>query len=609
MKEENVEGNAQKAEESETKAEESVTKAEESVTKEEENVTKAEDLSQTQEIRLWLHENTKGAPVEHYLSKQEKKEQVYNILSVVGLFCAFLMVVLAGYVFFHFHPNVQVEIGEEFQLSSVWTGVSYAELLPEGEVVDCNTLGVYHPRVLVAGLVPVYITVQVVDTTPPRLETKALSITYRQEVTPEEFVAKCEDMTEVTLTFLEEPDTARRGQQTVTIQATDVVGNVTEKTANMTMYPIRSELTCEMGSCIPEATTLVVGDAGKAYYVSLVSTMTCGDFPVKVQYAGKVFEVMVHVVDTTPPKVVTQSLEGFIDHPLEADAFIESVQDYSEVEFSFAEEVDWTEEGERQVKILCADAEGNEIVKIARLTLSEDTLAPVFGATWVTVTEGDRVSYREALRITDNADAVEDITLEILESNVDLNSIGRYTALMKATDTVGNSREVRVSVRVLGENGAAYNEASIQREVDEIYGAIISAGMSDRQKAQAIYNWVHNRIKYGGHTVKGDYWGAAYSALDRRYTDCYGYAVACDLLLKKAGIPTQMIVKQITPATSQVDHYWNLIFLDNGWYHYDATRRRDGATFCIVTDAQLMYYSATHEGSHNYDPSRYPTIQ
>ena len=55
--------------------------------------------------------------------------------------------------------------------------------------------------------------------------------------------------------------------------------------------------------------------------------------------------------------------------------------------------------------------------------------------------------------------------------------------------------------------------------------------------------------------------------------------------------------------------YWNLVDIGGGWYHFDATRRRDKSEFFYVNDETLMEYSRNHSGTHNYDVSAYPTIQ
>ena len=54
------------------------------------------------------------------------------------------------------------------------------------------------------------------------------------------------------------------------------------------------------------------------------------------------------------------------------------------------------------------------------------------------------------------------------------------------------------------------------------------------------------------------------------------------------------------------DHWWNLVYVDGEWLHFDTTPRRLGGDFCLLTTAQLLAYSNTHGNSHGFDPSQYP---
>ena len=53
-------------------------------------------------------------------------------------------------------------------------------------------------------------------------------------------------------------------------------------------------------------------------------------------------------------------------------------------------------------------------------------------------------------------------------------------------------------------------------------------------------------------------------------------------------------------------HYWSLIDLGYGWYHYDTTPRRTGGEFFMLTDAELTAYSEENGDSHIWDVSLYP---
>ena len=145
----------------------------------------------------------------------------------------------------------------------------------------------------------------------------------------------------------------------------------------------------------------------------------------------------------------------------------------------------------------------------------------------------------------------------------------------------------------------------LNAEADKILATIINDSMSQYEKAKAIFNWCHNQIGYYDGTPKTNWVQGAYRGLVNRRGDCYVYAMTAKCLLTRAGIKNMDIEK----IPSKTRHYWNLIDLGEGWYHFDTCRRSDGSTFFYVTDAKLMAYSNAHHGSHNYDPSKYPHIQ
>ncbi len=83
---------------------------------------------------------------------------------------------------------------------------------------------------------PIKIKVNVIDTVPPVLKLKYVEKIITSSVTPEEFVYICKDQTEVTYSFVEEPDTNATGTFQVTVAATDACGNVTTTTADLIVH-------------------------------------------------------------------------------------------------------------------------------------------------------------------------------------------------------------------------------------------------------------------------------------------------------------------------------------------------------------------------------------
>ena len=74
-------------------------------------------------------------------------------------------------------------------------------------------------------------------------------------------------------------------------------------------------------------------------------------------------------------------------------------------------------------------------------------------------------------------------------------------------------------------------------------------------------------------------------------------------LLTEAGIPNIDVEKS---DTSHSRHYWSLVDVGDGWYHFDTTPRQGGGEFFLKTDEEILKYSKAHDNSHIFDTSLYP---
>ena len=131
----------------------------------------------------------------------------------------------------------------------------------------------------------------------------------------------------------------------------------------------------------------------------------------------------------------------------------------------------------------------------------------------------------------------------------------------------------------------------------EILQDILSDGMSDRQKAEAIYNRVH-RIKYVNTPDDGDWIENAYVGLTTGRRDCENYSAASRALLTKAGIPNYELERY--GGTSE--HYWEIVYVDGGWYHFDAcpTSSKYPIRCFLLTDDEVIAYSNSRTDKPNY---------
>ncbi|NQX49036.1 transglutaminase [Paenibacillus tritici] len=131
----------------------------------------------------------------------------------------------------------------------------------------------------------------------------------------------------------------------------------------------------------------------------------------------------------------------------------------------------------------------------------------------------------------------------------------------------GSTRSVQVTVQV------EYREtlqqtAYVNKQVKAILQQIITQGMNNHQRIQAIHDWVVLNLEYD--TSHRKY--TAYEGLTTGSAVCQGYTLLTYKLLLGAGIPNR-IVEGTARAAGGVtqSHAWNLVQLNGLWYHLDTT--------------------------------------
>lgn len=160
--------------------------------------------------------------------------------------------------------EVDLELGSEFSVANVVIDAErFGALVPETELAKVNTmaLGTYDISVDIEG--KTYTSKVVVrDTTPPDLQLKDITIWDDQKINGyQDFIVSATDISgEVKTELSTQINYGTIGDQTITIKATDVNGNVTEQTATLT---IRHDST---GPVIYGLTTLSIAKHASVNY-------------------------------------------------------------------------------------------------------------------------------------------------------------------------------------------------------------------------------------------------------------------------------------------------------------------------------------------------------
>lgn len=440
------------------------------------------------------------------------------------------------------------------------------------------------------------------DTIPPTGKGIECVVGQGDEITCEDFVTDITDATKVTLSFEKDPDTSVSGDQKVNIILTDLGGNQTTVEGKLTVSLVNPQITIEVGDELPTA-SMFAQNAGRVQLLSDVTdidTTHVGLYPIKIKVDEKDYDVSIKVVDTVAPVVTFKDVNSFTKVNRKPEDFIEEAQDISTLTYSFLTPPDINKVGEQKVTVVVKDEGNNENSKELTLTLKEDTDYPVIeGVSDITIAVGHNVQYKLGVKVTDECE--EGLSLSVDNSKVNTNVGGTYEVIYTARDAAGHETTAKCNLIV---KERVYSLEEVNSMADSVLARIISPGMSNKDKAKAIFDYVRTHVAYISHSEKGNYIRGAYEGLADGKGDCYVYACTSKALLTRAGVPNCDIAK--IPA--KTSHYWNLVDVGTGWLHFDTTPRKDHPIIFLWDDPTMMAYSQKHWNSHNYDHSIYPIV-
>ena len=377
---------------------------------------------------------------------------------------------------------------------------------------------------------------------------------------------------------------------------------------------VYSEVYLEAGSETPPVSEFLKREAEGANFSegTIIDTYAPGDYELTIEWEAPIYGLQtytttLHIQDTTAPGIKASQTELFLytvsDAPT-AESLIDSVVDATDCTIEYEEEYDFSTPGEFDVEIVVTDTSGNQSSVCIPCTVVEDTTAPtISGVEPLEIAMGDPVTYKKNVTVTDDYD--ENPTLEVDSDGVNLDKRGTYYITYIATDAVGNVSKKTTSVKIVSSKIAAATEDTVNAMADEILATIITDGMTQLQQARAVFDWVVENITYSETAGMDDLLSAAYKGMYYRVGDCTVKQKTAEVMLNRLGIKNMEIEK----IRDTRGHYWLLIDVGEGWYHYDPNMQLDGTLIFYWHDADLWAYSNAHKNTHNYDPSKYPTIQ
>ena len=434
------------------------------------------------------------------------------------------------------------------------------------------------------------------DTVPPAANNTTCIVLPGQNVTPEMLFVDLQDETEVKAAFKAEPDPEVRMPQTVEVTLTDLGGNETTVTSTVLFSGIEP-VEIEARTSPLSVSELLEGDrAAEADMPEPFVPDVPGSFLIPVMIGGEKNIAVVSVKDTTPPDVAVKKTTWYTDTPMKPDAFV-SVNDVTEAELHFAEEPDWTK-ASQEVTVVVTDAGGNTVEKSFTLTLEPDTEAPVlYGVKSRFCYVGEPVAYLAEVSAMDNCDG--EVKVEVDASKVDDSRRGNYRVTYSATDRAGNTVHKTVTFKFVK---AKVKDDKAQEVADRIIAEILTDDMTLAEQIEAIYDYVHTHVHYNPKSNKQDWRSEAVRGLTTGRGDCFTSYSAARLLLEQ----TDAQIVSVQRSGINTHHYWMLVNIGTGWYHFDpscidASKRR-----CFMwTTEQTRKVSKTYWG---FNASLYPPV-
>ncbi len=262
------------------------------------------------------------------------------------------------------------------------------------------------------------------------------------------------------------------------------------------------------------------------------------------------------------------------------------------------------------VSYTVTDGEGNTAQCTVQVTVKEapDTTAPIVLGTDFQITIGEGVSYKKQIEVSDDKDPAPTIVVD--NSAVDLEKVGSYPVVYTVTDKSGNTTTLTLYLTIVEkEYNWTETEKYVYGKAEEVLDRITNDSMSDLDVAYAIYRWTKNNIGYWGSSDKTDWIKAASDAFKSGYGDCFSFFAVSKALLTVAEIDTHDMQKDRV-SDKVTRHYWLLVNVGDGWYHFDTTRfRYENSNFFMLTNEEIWSWdNKYYPGTHTYITEGVPEI-
>lgn len=446
----------------------------------------------------------------------------------------------------------------------------------------------------------------IADTVAPTAAFQDLLVYANELPDAEDFVVEASDLDTLSYSFetvTVVPDDY--ADTTVNVVVSDASGNTVTGQCTLSFIWIHQAATFPLGETLTREDVLLFpekdGGSIDQADIDAINNGGSGRFTIDSTIGDMTQTCVVTVLDIVGPALVMKDLTVLQGQSVAPEDFIESVTDSSEpVDLQFVTAPVTDTPGTFTVQIRATDAEGNETVAEAALTVEADTEGPVFEEmAALYVEKASTPDYKAGVTVTDNSGETVEFTVDT--SAVDTSRGGVYYITYTATDKAGNETKYRRKVEVIHNQEDTRN---LVKEMAERAARNYGTGVED------LRDFVRNSIGYssGGESA----WGGddpVWYGFTQFTGNCYVHAVCLEALLEYYGYTYQEIYVTHMEG-GRPSHYWVIVDMGGYWRHVDATPGVSHSKYSLMTDEQryeTLYRS--DYGQRDWDRSLWPACE
>lgn len=423
---------------------------------------------------------------------------------------------------------------------------------------------------------------------PESVELQSLVLADNVSVSATDFVLGLSG-TGLRVTFVEEPDATRLGQQSVELCFTGQNGSCT-RTAQLYRFRLEPEVTAVMNSGdVPDIRAFVPDETVEAVFIgrspAQIPDNLCGQFPLRISCGGREYGVTYLITEDIPPEATPVEITAEAGTLPDPATLVTDIVDHSEVTVTYLETPELNTLGVYPVTVVLTDAFGNSTEISSTIHVIPNENGPHFsGMDELRIQVGDTISYKAGVTATDAQDGELSFTVDA--SGVDNKTEGSYIAYYTATDSDGLSITVPRTITVLD-----VTTAVVEQQAMDVLNQIITSDMTRDERIQAVFAYTKSHVSFVGTSDKSGIIPGAYEGFTTGKGDCYTYYAMNAIMLDLLGIENL----EVRRTGGETDHWWNLVLFEDGmYYHVDSCPVKitiDGVFQGKMTDSDLVTYT------------------